>query len=58
MTSRALVIGGGIIPDDDAATLRERGVAAVFGPGTDTHDVVDFVRTAAASRTNGGAASE
>lgn len=41
------VFVGGIIPEDDAATLRELGVAAVFGPGTPMADVVDAVRAAA-----------
>jgi methylmalonyl-CoA mutase C-terminal domain/subunit len=53
-----LLIGGGIIPDDDAEELRRTGVAAIFGPGTDTHDVVDFVRTKVESRLAGGAAAE
>lgn len=30
----ALVFGGGVIPDADARTLKEQGVAAVFGPGS------------------------
>ncbi len=29
-----LVFGGGVIPDADARTLREQGVAEVFGPGS------------------------
>lgn len=38
------VFGGGIIPDDDSAELRARGVAAVFTPGTPTQAIVDWVR--------------
>ena len=38
-----IVFGGGIIPDDDAVGLKERGVEAVFGPGTDTRDIVRFI---------------
>jgi methylmalonyl-CoA mutase C-terminal domain/subunit len=41
-----LLLGGGIIPEEDAAELRRKGVARVFGPGTDTRDVVEYVRTA------------
>jgi methylmalonyl-CoA mutase C-terminal domain/subunit len=38
------LIGGGIIPDDDARKLLEiDGVAAIFGPGTDTRDIVSFI---------------
>ncbi|HMV25991.1 cobalamin B12-binding domain-containing protein [bacterium] len=39
-----LVIGGGIIPDEDAAALEKTGVQKIFGPGTSTSDVVDFIR--------------
>jgi len=39
-----LVLVGGTIPEDDAAHLRELGVAAVFGPGTSLQETVDFVR--------------
>jgi methylmalonyl-CoA mutase C-terminal domain/subunit len=39
-----VVFGGGIIPDDDVAELESAGVAAVFGPGTSMHAIVDWVR--------------
>jgi len=39
------VFGGGIIPDDDAAKLREAGVKAVFTPGASTEDIVRYVRS-------------
>ncbi len=38
-----LLIGGGIIPDDDAEELKKSGVDALFGPGTDTSDIVEFI---------------
>ncbi len=38
-----VVFGGGIIPDDDASKLREAGIEAVFGPGTDTREIVRFI---------------
>ena len=37
------VFGGGIIPDEDRETLRAAGVAELFGPGTSTQDIVDWV---------------
>ena len=37
------VFGGGIIPDEDAKTLTEGGVAAIFGPGTSTVDIVKWI---------------
>jgi len=39
-----LMMLGGIVPDEDVGPLREAGVAAVFGPGTDTEEVVEFIR--------------
>jgi methylmalonyl-CoA mutase C-terminal domain/subunit len=39
-----LVIGGGIIPDEDVPALKECGIAAIFGPGTNTEDVVAYIR--------------
>lgn len=38
-----LVLVGGIIPDQDVAALKAAGVAAVFGPGTSTSQIVDFI---------------
>ncbi len=38
-----LVVGGGIIPDEDIAGLKDAGVAAIFGPGTRTEDIVKFI---------------
>ncbi len=42
--SDVLLFGGGIIPDEDVPKLKEIGVAAVFGPGTLTQDIVEFLR--------------
>lgn len=39
-----LVIGGGIIPDDDIPALKEAGIAEIFTPGTSTADVVKFIK--------------
>ena len=39
-----IVVAGGIIPDDDIPALREMGVKGVFGPGTPTQKIIDFVR--------------
>lgn len=38
------IIVGGIIPDDDVNALSEMGVAAVFGPGTSTENIVTRIR--------------
>jgi methylmalonyl-CoA mutase, C-terminal domain len=39
------LILGGIIPQADHTTLYDAGVAAIFGPGTDTREIVSFVQT-------------
>ncbi|MFN8545676.1 MAG: cobalamin B12-binding domain-containing protein [Candidatus Binatia bacterium] len=39
-----LVFGGGIVPDEDRAVLREAGVAEVFTPGTSVQDIIAWVR--------------
>ncbi|MEX1182161.1 MAG: cobalamin B12-binding domain-containing protein, partial [Gemmatimonadota bacterium] len=39
-----LVIGGGILPDEDIAALEAQGVGRLFGPGTPTSAPIDFVR--------------
>jgi methylmalonyl-CoA mutase C-terminal domain/subunit len=39
-----LVIGGGIIPEEDISVLEQQGVAKLFGPGTPTTAPIDFVR--------------
>ena len=44
------VVIGGIIPEADIPALKKSGIAEVFLPGTPTHDVVEFIRKAAAQR--------
>ena len=39
-----LVVAGGIIPDEDMPKLRELGIRGVFGPGTTTDTIVEFIR--------------
>jgi methylmalonyl-CoA mutase cobalamin-binding domain/chain len=39
------VLIGGIIPESDIPKLLEMGVARVFGPGTSTDDIVQFVKS-------------
>ncbi|MFD3004881.1 cobalamin B12-binding domain-containing protein [Thermus tengchongensis] len=48
--SDILLFGGGIIPDEDVPKLKALGVAAVFGPGTSTQEIVDFLRQAVPER--------
>jgi methylmalonyl-CoA mutase C-terminal domain/subunit len=39
-----LVTGGGIIPQEDMDALHEQGVGKLFGPGTPTSDLVQYIR--------------
>ncbi len=39
-----LVIGGGIIPDEDIPSLKEIGIAEIFGPGTYTDDIIKYIK--------------
>jgi len=39
-----LVVTGGIIPDEDVPALNEMGIKGIFGPGTPTDQIVDFIR--------------
>lgn len=38
-----LLFCGGIIPEEDTATLEALGFRAVFRPGADTRDIVRFI---------------
>jgi methylmalonyl-CoA mutase, C-terminal domain len=40
-----VVFGGGIIPEDDIATLHAAGVKGVFTPGTSLAQIIDWVKT-------------
>ncbi len=39
-----LVTGGGIIPDEDIVNLQENGIGRLFGPGTRTADLIEYIR--------------
>jgi methylmalonyl-CoA mutase C-terminal domain/subunit len=41
----ALLVGGGIIPDEDARKLESEGYAKLFGPGTHTDDIAKYIET-------------
>ncbi len=48
-----VVLVGGIIPDDDVAPLKALGVKEVFGPGTNTRDIAEFIRASCALQIGG-----
>ena len=43
-----IVFGGGIIPNEDRGALHAVGIRAVFGPGTPTSEILEFIQQAAA----------
>lgn len=45
-----VVVLGGIIPEADIPGLKQAGIAAVFLPGTPTHQIVDFIRQRVAQK--------
>ncbi len=48
--SDILVFGGGVIPDDDVAELKEAGIAAVFTPGSPLGEITHWVEESIPSR--------
>ncbi|MFH0845283.1 MAG: cobalamin B12-binding domain-containing protein [Pseudomonadota bacterium] len=38
-----LILGGGIIPDEDIPGLKSCGIAEIFGPGTNTKDIINYI---------------
>jgi len=39
-----ILLGGGIIPDEDKEELKKIGVKGLFGPGTPTNEIVEYIR--------------
>jgi len=40
-----IVFGGGVIPESDIPSLKEKGIRAIFTPGTPIKDITDFIET-------------
>ena len=38
-----IVLGGGIILDQDKPKLKKEGISGVFGPGTHTEEIIEFI---------------
>jgi methylmalonyl-CoA mutase C-terminal domain/subunit len=45
-----LITGGGIIPREDMEELQRRGIGRLFGPGTPTSDLIDYIKSWFAER--------
>ena len=54
--SNVLVFGGGVIPNEDVPALAAAGIAKVFPPGTNTGDIVAFLRQRLGGEAGAGAA--
>ncbi|HBY56624.1 MAG TPA: methylmalonyl-CoA mutase [Candidatus Atribacteria bacterium] len=39
-----IVIAGGVIPEEDIPELKKVGIAEIFTPGTDTRDIINFIK--------------
>jgi methylmalonyl-CoA mutase C-terminal domain/subunit len=39
-----LIIGGGVIPDDDIQGLKEAGIKEIFTPGTETTKMIEYIK--------------
>jgi len=39
-----LVLGGGVIPNEDIPALKKIGIAEVFGPDTPTNTIIKFIK--------------
>ncbi|MEA2087365.1 MAG: cobalamin B12-binding domain-containing protein [Candidatus Caldatribacteriota bacterium] len=39
-----IVMGGGVIPEEDIPELKKVGIAEIFTPGTDTRDIIKFIK--------------
>ena len=40
-----LVVGGGVIPEEDIPFLQSEGISEIFTPGTPTIDTVEYIRS-------------
>ncbi len=49
-----LLTGGGIIPPEDAEKLEAMGTGRIFGPGSSTRDIIQYIREWAESRIKAG----
>lgn len=49
-----LVFAGGIIPDEDIPALKEMGIVGIFGPGTSTTEIAEFMRRKISERRAAG----
>jgi len=39
-----LIVGGGVIPDEDIPGLKEAGFSEIFTPGTTTTELIEYIK--------------
>lgn len=47
-----LLVGGGIVPENDAAQLTRMGVGRIFAPGSTTGSIAEYIQTEVAKKRN------
>ncbi|MDE3076966.1 MAG: cobalamin B12-binding domain-containing protein [Chloroflexota bacterium] len=52
-----VVTGGGIIPNEDIPFLEQQGISRVFGPGTSTRDIIEYIESVVAAGVGSAAAA-
>jgi len=43
--NHVLIVGGGIIPEEDIPVLKKAGMSEIFGPGTNTGKIVEYIKS-------------
>ncbi|HEX76286.1 MAG TPA: cobalamin B12-binding domain-containing protein [Dehalococcoidia bacterium] len=42
--TKTMIVAGGIIPDEDIESIQQMGIKSVFGPGSHTSEIVEFIQ--------------
>jgi len=45
-----IVVAGGIIPEEDIPSLQQIGIKTIFGPGSSTQEIADYIKGAVSER--------
>ncbi|MFM8711942.1 MAG: cobalamin-dependent protein, partial [Actinomycetota bacterium] len=53
--AHVLIFGGGVIPDADAAVLKQQGVSEIFGPGSSLKSIAEWLESTLDEREKIGA---
>ena len=53
--AHVLIFGGGVIPESDAAVLKQQGVSAIFGPGSSLKAIAEWLEATLDEREKVGA---